>query len=94
MSPSLAPIRISSTLALPVDAVTQKGAFLGSPSSGKTYAAKKTAEQKARCVTRDAISEATGYKRSTRDAYIQRLCLRRLAARTVNGNIEASRELF
>ena len=42
---------------------------------------------------RDAISEATGYKRSTRDAYIQRLCLRRLA-RTVNGNIEASRELF
>lgn len=29
-------------------------------------------------VARDAISEATGYKRSTRDAYIQRLTTRRL----------------
>jgi hypothetical protein len=37
-------LRISSALTLPIDAVTQRQAFLGKPGSGKTYAAMKEAE--------------------------------------------------
>lgn len=44
-------------------------------------------------VDRDAISEQTGYKRSTRDAYIQRLQARRLVS-TVRDGVKASKELF
>lgn len=44
-------------------------------------------------VERDAISEATGYKRSTRDAYIQRLTTRELVD-TSRGVVRASEELF
>lgn len=42
---------------------------------------------------RDAISEATGYKRSSRDTYIQRLVARRLLT-TERGAVRASDELF
>jgi hypothetical protein len=42
---------------------------------------------------REAISEATGYKRSTRDAYLQRLRARRLVE-TERGCVRASAELF
>lgn len=45
-------------------------------------------------VTREAISEASGYKRSTRDAYIQRLRTRRLLADAERGGVKASDELF
>lgn len=44
-------------------------------------------------VDRDAISDATGYKRSTRDAYIQRLSTRELVDAS-HGVIRASEELF
>jgi len=44
-------------------------------------------------VTRDAISKATGYKRSSRDTYIQRLGARRLVTSTRDG-VVASEELF
>lgn len=44
-------------------------------------------------VERDAISDATGYKRSTRDAYIQRLSTRELVDAS-HGVIRASEELF
>lgn len=39
-------IRIADKLALPLDAVTQKFAYLGKTGSGKTYGATKAAEEK------------------------------------------------
>lgn len=45
-------------------------------------------------VGRDAISEATGYKRSTRDTYLQRLAARRLVDVSAGGGIVASNMLF
>ncbi len=44
-------------------------------------------------VDRDQVSEATGYKRSSRDAYIQRLTSRRVLS-TERGAIRARDELF
>lgn len=44
-------------------------------------------------VDRDTISDATGYKRSTRDAYIQRLSTRELVAAD-RGMVRASEDLF
>lgn len=44
-------------------------------------------------VERDAISNATGYKRSTRDAYIQRLSTRELVD-AARGSVRASEDLF
>jgi hypothetical protein len=44
-------------------------------------------------VERDAISDATGYKRSTRDAYIQRLSTRELVD-AARGSVRASEDLF
>ncbi|HTU58568.1 MAG TPA: hypothetical protein VMF89_09040 [Polyangiales bacterium] len=46
-----------------------------------------------RAVSRAAISEATGFKRCTRDAYIQRLGTRKLAA-TVRDGVIVSEALF
>jgi hypothetical protein len=52
-------LKISPDLALPLDAVTQKFAFLGRTGSGKTYAASKLAEEmllaKAQVVILDAV---------------------------------------
>ncbi len=45
-------------------------------------------------VSRDALSEATGYKRSSRDTYIQRLQARRLVTTNGRGHVRASDELF
>lgn len=42
---------------------------------------------------RDRVSEDTGYKRSSRDAYIQRLAARKLVT-AERGGIRASEELF
>lgn len=44
-------------------------------------------------VSRDALSEQTGYRKSTRDLYVQRLSSRELA-RISNGEVFASPELF
>jgi DNA-binding IclR family transcriptional regulator len=44
-------------------------------------------------VERDAISDATDYKRSSRDTYLQRLGARRLVV-TERGQVRASEELF
>jgi hypothetical protein len=46
-----------------------------------------------RAVERDAIDEATGYKRSSRDTYLQRLSARRLI-RIDGRGVRASEELF
>ena len=45
-------------------------------------------------VDRERISEVTGYKRSTRDAYLQRLGSRRLVSDAGRGQVQASEELF
>lgn len=45
-------------------------------------------------VDRDALSEATGYKRSTRDTYLQRLGSRRLVENVGRGEVRASDNLF
>lgn len=45
-------------------------------------------------VGRDALDEATGYKRSTRDAYLQRLASRRLVETIGRGEVRAREELF
>lgn len=45
-------------------------------------------------ITRESLSEKTGYKRSTRDAYVQRLRTRRLIVAERNGQLRASERLF
>ncbi len=45
-------------------------------------------------VRRDALSEATGFKKSTRDLYIQRLTARRLIVNHGAQGVQASAELF
>jgi len=53
------------------------------------------ADEYPKAVDREKISEKTGFdKRSTRDAYIQRLTARRLAVRSGNGSVLAAQELF
>lgn len=47
-----------------------------------------------RAVSRDALSEATGYQRSSRDTYLQRLGSRRLVESVGRGEVKASDELF
>lgn len=47
-----------------------------------------------KAVDRDTISEITGYKRSTRDTYIQRLGSRRLVENVGRGEVRASDNLF
>jgi hypothetical protein len=44
-------------------------------------------------VDRESLSESTGYKRSTRDAYIQRLSARKLVV-PGHGVVKASDHLF
>jgi uncharacterized protein len=45
-------------------------------------------------IDRDSVGERTGYKRPTRNAYIQRLGARLLVATRPNGHVIASQELF
>ena len=45
-------------------------------------------------VARDVLDEATGYKRSSRDSYIQRLQSRRLVESIGRGEVRASQTLF
>lgn len=45
-------------------------------------------------VDRDALSEGTGYRRSSRDTYLQRLAARKLVVSEGRGMVRASDELF
>lgn len=45
-------------------------------------------------VTRESLEDATGFKRSTRDAYILRMCSRRVIESVGRGEIRAAEELF
>lgn len=45
-------------------------------------------------MSRDAISDATNYKRSSRDTYLQKLAARRLVEPSVGGGVRASDGLF
>ncbi|MDB5297225.1 MAG: hypothetical protein JWO31_3208, partial [Phycisphaerales bacterium] len=45
-------------------------------------------------VSREEVDEATGYKRSSRDTYLQRLASRRLVEAEGRGQVRASRTLF
>ncbi len=45
-------------------------------------------------VSRETITEETGYKRSTRDAYVQRLLARRLLQEAERGHVRAAEMLF
>jgi hypothetical protein len=45
-------------------------------------------------VDRDSLSEATGYKRSSRDSYLQRLKARQLVTESGRGAVRASDMLF
>jgi len=47
-----------------------------------------------RCVSREQIDIATGYKRSSRDTYLQRLRLRELVEARSGGEVRASDNLF
>ncbi len=47
-----------------------------------------------KAVDRDRITEATGYARSTRDTYLQRLSARRLVETVGRGEVRARAELF
>lgn len=47
-----------------------------------------------KAVAREALSEATEYKRSSRDTYLQRLTARRLVVAVGRGEVKASEELF
>lgn len=45
-------------------------------------------------VEREVVSETTGYKRSTRDTYLQRLTTRKLVDAVARGGVRASKVLF
>jgi len=45
-------------------------------------------------IARDRIDEATGYRRSSRDAYLTRLKARGLVDFVARGEVQASAELF
>ncbi len=45
-------------------------------------------------VSRDDLDEPTGYKRSSRDTYLQRLSARKLVKNVGRGEVKASDELF
>jgi hypothetical protein len=47
-----------------------------------------------KAVDRERLSEATEYKRSSRDTYLQRLTARRLVVSVGRGEVRASEELF
>jgi hypothetical protein len=51
-------------------------------------------QQHPNAIEREVIDEATGYKRSSRDAYLSRLRSRRLVEFTGRGEVKASDELF
>lgn len=61
--------------------------------AGESLVLRMVAQSYPRRVTREAISEQTGFKRSTRDAYIQRLSTRRLVVAERDG-VVASKELI
>jgi hypothetical protein len=46
------------------------------------------------CVEREAIDESTGYKRSSRDTYLQRMAAKRLVESIGRGAVRASAMLF
>ncbi len=76
-------LHISDSLSLPLDAATTAQAILQAlvaayPSS----------------LERDALSAATGYLRSSRDTYLQRLTARRLVTSLGRGVVQASDLLF
>lgn len=45
-------------------------------------------------VEREALTDETGYKRSTRDAYLQRLSAKQLVSEPSRGEVKASEDLF
>jgi DNA-binding IclR family transcriptional regulator len=45
-------------------------------------------------VDRDSLSDTTGYKKSSRDTYLQRLSSRRLVENVGRGEVRASANLF
>ncbi len=45
-------------------------------------------------MSREALTEATGYKRSSRDTYLQRLGARELVVTERDGTIRAAEQLF
>jgi len=53
-------LRISSTLALPLDAVTQKLAYLGRTGSGKTFGCKRMVEQMLRAKAQVVVLDGSG----------------------------------
>lgn len=67
--------------------------WLGRLSKGEAAILKLLIDGYPNALARDAISEATGYKRSSRDTYLQRLVARELIDR-VGGDIRASDQLF
>ena len=46
------------------------------------------------CVSRESLDEATGYKRSSRDAYLQRLSAKELVEEPSRGMVKATDNLF
>jgi hypothetical protein len=51
-------------------------------------------EANGRPIDRDILTESTGYQRSSRDAYIQRLCAKQLVINEGRGCVKASPNLF
>jgi len=79
---------------IPENAKTKHIAALGATGSGKTSAIKAGLVEP--CLTardREQISEATDYKRSSRDSYLQRLTARELIHHAT-GSPTASPDLF
>lgn len=75
---------------LPLSALMQTVFFGGYKGSGKTTAMKKHPQER----ERSSIDEATGFKRSTRDAYILRLSKRQLVVEGSSGGLRANPQLF
>jgi DNA helicase HerA-like ATPase len=90
-------LHIGDGFSFPLDFVTQTQAILAKKRVGKSYTASVEAEELLKAgeaIDRDELDEPTGYKRSSRDAYLSRLAARRLVEVPSSGMVQAAGALF
>ena len=68
--------------------------WLGRLPEGERKILKILLESQGEPVSRGSLDEATGYQRSSRDAYLSRLQAKKLIEAAGRGQVQASKELF
>lgn len=77
-------LTLAPNLKLPTDYVTWKAAIIGRTGT----------EAYPEVIDRASLDDATNYKRSSRDAYLQRLRAKQLIEEPAGGEVRASETLF